>query len=477
MLRDLTQYLSLPEDTFNVNNAIFLNKLADEIEKEDNLFKLISLYGLKNILQIMNICPGLKYFSSINLICTLFEKYYFNNIKTEELKIINEILNNRIKETLIYKLLESFNLKDEEKKLFLIYYIININKDSFIIFLLLCLLKNNVYIVVEFCDMSFLDSPNILKVFYDNVIKNIKLEELNKNKVITIKFISNNILFEISKNENINKDNNINDFDIIIHEKNGDKIMNIKTYLNKFEYKKMDEISDHFKSIEKKLEIISTDNEKYKLENEKYKLEFEKQKLEIEKYKIEKEKQNSKINELNKKVNELIKEKNRYDDLRGRFIFKGFCDYILLLFDININLKYKEKKKLISHQKKINKNYFNFILSTINFMQSLYYQQTEESHYIPTNQEIKVIILNKYDEEDDSFIFEIFKQIKPENIIRKIIIKNNELTKLLISDINNEEKELKKNQIITEMNNLLTTSEKEKYLEILNKIIENYLNY
>ena len=64
-------------------------------------------------------------------------------------------------------------------------------------------------------------------------------------------------------------------------------------------------------------------------------------------------------------------------------------------------------------------------------MKYLYFEQTEKSHFIPSSEEVKTIILSCYNKEEDMFIFELFERLQPEKIIIEIIKKNNDLKKLL----------------------------------------------
>lgn len=58
---------------------------------------------------------------------------------------------------------------------------------------------------------------------------------------------------------------------------------------------------------------------------------------------------NQKIEILNKKINEL---EINHNNLKGRHIFKAFADYILLLFSIDINMKYDAKISLLKKKLK-----------------------------------------------------------------------------------------------------------------------------
>ena len=90
-------------------------------------------------------------------------------------------------------------------------------------------------------------------------------------------------------------------------------------------------------------------------------------------------------------------------------------------------------------------------------------------------QEIRNAIQKRYELEfEDNFIFEFFQKLTPEKDIKNLIIKNNELTKILISFDGNEDKERKKLSIISQMNELLPPSKKQNLINLLKKILEHY---
>ena len=70
----------------------------------------------------------------------------------------------------------------------------------------------------------------------------------------------------------------------------------------------------------------------------------------------------NKINLLNTEIERLKKIESENNKIRGRFVFKGFIDYVFLLFDIEINKKYEEKYKLLKENVKTNKINFRRIL-------------------------------------------------------------------------------------------------------------------
>lgn len=75
-------------------------------------------------------------------------------------------------------------------------------------------------------------------------------------------------------------------------------------------------------------------------------------------------------------------------------------------------------------------------------MKNFYYTETNISHSESSFDEIKSTILSQFYESDYDFMSDLFKQLNPERNIQVIIKKNNELTKIMIS--NDEEKNKEK---------------------------------
>ena len=232
-----------------------------------------------------------------------------------------------------------------------------------------------------------------------------------------------------------------------IHKENGDnnkiKIINIKTYLNK-----INNINNNMDN-----------NSEVKYDQK----ELDEQKIINMKL----------INEINTLKNQLDKLETKFGKLKGRFIFKAFIDYIYILFNINIDLKNLIKAsqlKIISQKKGYD---ISYILPIIKSLEILYHNESEESHKIPKKEEIKGIILAQFDEEEDRFIFELFEKLHPENIIQKIIEKNNDLTKLFISNPSQDDREQKKSLIVSEINGIISSEDKNKSIKIIKQIIDD----
>lgn len=73
-----------------------------------------------------------------------------------------------------------------------------------------------------------------------------------------------------------------------------------------------------------------------------------------------KKEHNSEILKLNDKINDLLFYEDKYMNLKGRFIYKSFIDYLFLILGINVDMKLEDKKiiRLLFERKqyKFNKN-------------------------------------------------------------------------------------------------------------------------
>ena len=106
-------------------------------------------------------------------------------------------------------------------------------------------------------------------------------------------------------------------------------------------------------------------------------------------------------------------------------------------------------------------------------MKNLYNTETNISHKESSVEEIRTTILNQFYDYNYEFMCKFFDKINPEKDVQTIIRKNNELTKLMISDNNGNNKE-KENKIISEINNILTAEKKEESITIFKNIIKEY---
>ena len=205
------------------------------------------------------------------------------------------------------------------------------------------------------------------------------------------------------------------------------------------------------------------------------KKEMEKQMEELKK-EMEK-KMDKQKKELNEKIDNL---KNNYDRLKRGFIFKGFLDYILLVFNIQIDLKYEDKIKLLKENTKKNEIDYPDIYFIVKSMKNLYSNTTNISHEKPTFEEIRKIILAQFheNEEDEIFLSNFFIKLKPEEHIQMIINKNNALTLILTSrEVSKKERELEACKIISEINCLLSADKKKEIIKKIKEIINDYYSY
>ena len=347
-------------------------------------------------------------------------------------------------------LIGSLSLKEKERKLILTYGITNKSASFFII--LLFILKQKINIIFEFDKFENI-SFNFIKIFCD-INKQI---EANKNKILHLKNIKNELTFSFDNINNI-KFEELKEFELPCIKINGDKniieIINMKDYLNKkIINNNMDnDLEERFNNIQKQ---------------------FVEQKNIIDSLKHENDSLNKEVSSLKEEINKLD---TKLGKCRGRFIFKSFIDYIYVLFNINIDLKNKIKMQQLV-DKAVKENYdISYILCIIKYIQKLYFNETENSHNIPRKEEIKEIILSQLDENSDKIIFDMFDKLHPENVIQKIIEKNNDLTKLLISNSSEKERVEKKSLIISEINGMMSLEEKEKSVNIIKQIIDECKN-
>ena len=190
--------------------------------------------------------------------------------------------------------------------------------------------------------------------------------------------------------------------------------------------------------------------------------------------------QETKIKELNRETKELQSFKQKYQKIKGRFIYKSFYDYILLVFGIPIEENYKNKENLLENQLKKNEiksKKFEFI---INDMKNTYLSQNGESHCLPEENKIMEYILSIYNEYEDGherdekkFIKKFFETSHPETEIIELIKKNNEFTLNNNSDKEHLIKEKEKKRINDEINNLLNDVRKQELLKIIKEISSN----
>ena len=152
----------------------------------------------------------------------------------------------------------------------------------------------------------------------------------------------------------------------------------------------------------------------------------------------------------------------------------------MMVFNIQIDLKYEDKIKLLKENTQKNEIDFRVIYFIVKIMNYLYGNITNISHEEPTFEEIRNIILAQFHEikEDEIFLSNFFIKLKPEEDIQMIINKNNELTQISISEgVGKKERESKACKIISEINCLLSVDKKKEIIEKLKGIINDYYSY
>ena len=174
------------------------------------------------------------------------------------------------------------------------------------------------------------------------------------------------------------------------------------------------------------------------------------------------------VAKLNDKIDYLLQYKEKFFYLKGRFIYKSFCDFIFLIFDINVEIKLEDKKALLEQFAIKNNVNLEKIKLIIEEIRKVYSQQTQESHWRPTEKEIKEYILALYDDKkgEQDLLKQFFEYSAPETEIIELIKKNDDLTIVNNSNKEIKVKEKEKSKINSEINNMLGVERKERLLEI-----------
>ena len=378
------------------------------------------------------------------------------------------------------------------------------------------LYKNYKKLIFEY-DESFNNirkSPfELFKEFYKEIYPSLLLSS-GKDDTLIIKYVNNKFSSEAFKGnlKRFKNEDKINLFEIICYfTKNNNKeeiIINIKKYLEKsIKFISMNEVNKKIQNLKKDIKQIKENNsiqiqkiekncqkemEKNKMEHQK---ELEKTQKEMENNKMELEKTIKKLEKTNKEMetnkkqhkkeiervtnqvkelkNKLQSIEEKYYYLKGRFIYKNFYDYLLLIFGVPIDKNIKEKEDLLKKKMKelnINSDTLNYI---IHDMKQQYKNQTLESHWLPKEEEIREYILYCYNENDEetTLLEKFFKICGPEKEIIELIRINNELTRNNLSLKNQGEKEKDKKTFNEQINNILNEKRKKELLEIIRKII------
>ena len=355
-----------------------ITRISDQIKIEKNLFKTLSLYGKYNVIKMATLYPGLKSALFLKKLKIIFENFY-NNINNDKLPKFVKKNNAKINDNFpLEKLIDNLSLNEQEKKLIISFILIN--KTNATLLAILCTMKQQINLIFEYDD-------DISFHFINNLFNISELIKTKKKDILYIKYIKNDFNYDfIKNNENINF-TKLNEFEIYGISVNGDKksnkIIDIKDYLNNFNNNMMDEeLELKFKNIQYQLQeqrgiIIKQSNEINSLK--------EKDSQKSEEINSLKEKDSQKSDEIKTLKNKIIDLENKYNNIKGRFIFKAFADYLFILFNINVKLKNKKKKKILKFKIEKAGCDSSYIIPIIKLMKYLYRNLTEESHYIPTN--------------------------------------------------------------------------------------------
>ena len=239
--------------------------------------------------------------------------------------------------------------------------------------------------------------------------------------------------------------------------------------------KQLKKINDKLDNREKEFNRVSEENEILLEKLDMQQKNLDKQQKEFDKQQKKLEEQQNEINELKKNLQGFEK---KYNKLKGRFIYKSFYDYILLIFGIPIEESPKNKEILFEQNlelHKIKSKKFEFI---VNDMKNSYLTQTGESHWVPEGEQIKEYILSLYNKfegdderEEKKILKKFFEKSCPEKEIIQLIKKNNEFTLNNNSDKEPQIKEQAKKKINNEINNLINNARKVQLLKIIKEII------
>jgi hypothetical protein len=214
MLSNLAKCFGVPNELKEKEKFDILSKkIIEQIENENNFFKIVSLIGINNIFKIIKFCPGLQFY--LNEIYIFFENFYCD-IKNEksELNDMFKKLENKFK---FSELINSLTKQKNEQKLLYLFGLVNLDNKMVFLFIILCLLRRKIMIIFEYdksLSSSYIGLYNILKLFNENVYKKV-FSKIELNKILHIKFNNDNFTFSLyENNNNINLDE-LKEFEII----------------------------------------------------------------------------------------------------------------------------------------------------------------------------------------------------------------------------------------------------------------------
>ena len=75
----------------NNTNLIILNRLKEELIKEENIYKVILFEGILNLIKIISSIPGVRYSNLFKKMYKIVEDFINNKINISSNKIIDKI--------------------------------------------------------------------------------------------------------------------------------------------------------------------------------------------------------------------------------------------------------------------------------------------------------------------------------------------------------------------------------------------------
>lgn len=495
MLQNLKDYLKLniEEETQKSQIQIIENKLLQQIQSEKDFFKFLSFQGIYSLIKLSQVCHHL-----LEILKDLYDNFLgylvTGNIKQDFIDNYEE----KLEDFIIYKFARAL-FKDQTQRI--IYSSVSalcFNDELLHIYyaIFIC----NIFskkIILKYDDSLQMTNNKIFlfKEFYSKIYINLVFNiEIKKTIIVSYsegKFSSEVVLLSPEKEKELSEVyKNKTDFNILVYYiKNNfeeKKIINIKNNLNKsINFLEMEEVLNKInelekefkKSLQEKEATFQTELQKHQEKESAFQIELQKKESAFQ---SELQRQQKKIIELekeiknqNKKIESLTSEQKDYYALKGRFIYKCFSDYFFLIFGINYNEKlYNKKSNLFSLSKNYKINGFDLLLM-ISECRGEYYTQTDNAHWTPKEKDVKTIILSFFDKKTPTLsekIIKIFEKLSPEKDIIYLLNKNDEITKIIVSDGTPDEKENKKKEIIDQINNYLNSDRRKNMLEEIKKI-------
>ena len=476
MFEDLSELLKIDinnksyKEKLNIIEEILLKKLF----QEEDFLKFVSFYGILCIIKLKSILNETCFDDKMQEFYNFFLKF-LKKKKVELNKVNNKYFTNIKKYCCDIFTFSYAAIKNNDYLLFALACFLNVNDNIFLIYLCLCAIQIKHKVIFIFDDtLCLINNNNIFDIFnqfYKSIIINFGLL-INNEKTLVIYFKNNTFTSELrdSLNDEILSQINNNYFEIIcykINNNNEKKNINIKNYLKtSFNFVNMEEIKKWITNLEKELKEKEDKHQKEMKEMKEMVKKYQKQ---IKNMTKEIENNKKEIKHLNDKISNLLFFEEKYNLLKGRFIYKTFTDYLFLILGINIEIKFDDKLKLFKDN--IEKNKINKVsLSLITYANKIYNSQTEESHWKPNQDDIRKYILSLYNEEEKKLLLKFFEKAKPEDEIISLIKKNNEITKINNSKNTPEDKKKEIEIINSQIHHMIRDERRELLLNILKEI-------